>query len=168
MFMDRLLYKGMLIAHLEWDGLPVTVINTHVLANYVGDWERHGMYARVEEKQLHQLAETVQGISSETIVIAAGDFNIPRGGNLYRDFLMLSGLSDTLAGDSRPTHRPPLGVPARYALPLDYIFIRTPANLSLHIECDLCFTTRQWLNGNRQEYLSDHNGLSLRIRRQAI
>ena len=38
---------------------------------------------------------------------------------------------DVLAGDQRPTHRPPPGMPAHYSLPIDFVFIRVPSNLSL-------------------------------------
>lgn len=164
MIMDKLLRKGMLITTLEWKQIPVIVINTHVLANYVGDWERHGLYARVEEKQLRQLAETVRAQSTEALVIVAGDFNIPRGSRLYDDFLASSGLVDTLAGDTRPTHRPPVGIPSRYALPLDYVLVRMPRRHALKIACDLCFSEKQWLYGRNQGYLSDHNGISIRIK----
>ncbi len=163
MILDRLLCKGMLVTRLEWAKIPVVIINTHLFANYVGDWERHGMYARVEEKQLRQLAEMVRVQSAETLVIVAGDFNIPRGSRLYHDFLAQSRLSDPLAGDTRPTHRPPLGIPSRYSLPLDYVLVRMPANHSLKIDSDLCFSSRQWLNGQQYNYLSDHNGISIRI-----
>ena len=57
MFMDKLLYKGMLIHKSTWRDIPIIIINTHILANYIGDWERRGMYAKIEEKQLLQLAE---------------------------------------------------------------------------------------------------------------
>jgi endonuclease/exonuclease/phosphatase (EEP) superfamily protein YafD len=163
MFMDRLLYKGMLIVTLEWENMPVIIINTHMLANYVGDWDRRGLYARVEEKQLRQLAETVRSQPAEAVIIVAGDFNIPRGSKLYLDLLAHSGLNDPLAGDTRPTHRPPPGVPARYALPLDYVLVRMPADYRLNIDCDLCFSDRQWQRGKRQDYFSDHNAISLRI-----
>jgi endonuclease/exonuclease/phosphatase (EEP) superfamily protein YafD len=163
MIMDRLLYKGMLITQLEWEKLPIIVINTHLLANYFGDWNRHGKYSQIEEQQLRQVADTVQIQLPETIVIVAGDFNIPRGSWLYHDFLTRSGLSDPLAGDTRPTHRPPVGIPARYALPLDYVLVRIPANLSLTVDCDLCLSNKLWQNNRHQSYLSDHNGIYIRI-----
>lgn len=163
MFMDKILHKGMLVTTLEWEQLTVIVINTHLLANYIGDWERHGMYARVEEKQLRQVTETVRAQSTEVLILVAGDFNIPRGSKLYNDFLALSGLEDLLAGDTRPTHRPPWGIPARFALPLDYVFVRRPNKPPLKIDCDLCFSGRQWLDGWRRAYFSDHNGIDIRI-----
>jgi endonuclease/exonuclease/phosphatase (EEP) superfamily protein YafD len=163
MIMDNLLYKGMLITEMEWENVPLVIINTHLLANYIGDWERHGTYAQLEEKQLRQLAETVRAQSADALVIVAGDFNIPRGSRLYRDFLVNSGLYDPLAEDTRPTHRPPRGVPAQYALPIDYVLIRLPAHPMLKIDCDLHFTNKQGLYGRRHGYLSDHNAIFVRI-----
>jgi endonuclease/exonuclease/phosphatase family metal-dependent hydrolase len=165
MIMDKILHKGMLITRLEWKKIPLIVINTHVLANYIGDWERQGLYARIEEKQLRQLAETVHAQPSEAIVLVAGDFNMPRGSRLYSDLLAHSGLEDPLAGDTRPTHRPPPGIPSRFALPLDYVLVRLPVQYSLKfiIECDLCFSSKQRLHDWRHDYLSDHNGIAVRI-----
>ena len=165
MIMDNLLYKGMLIMEMEWEDMPLVVINTHLLANYIGDWEWHGRHAQVEEKQLRQLAATVKTQPTEALVVVAGDFNIPRGSRLYQDFLALSGLEDPLAEDTRPTHRPPLGVPAQYALPIDYVLVRMPENRALKLHCDLYFTEKQGLYGRHHGYISDHNGIGIQITR---
>jgi endonuclease/exonuclease/phosphatase (EEP) superfamily protein YafD len=163
MLMDKILHKGMLIKRLTWAGVPMTIINTHILANYVGDWGRHGMYARVEEKQLQQLAKTVRRQPADSIIIVVGDFNIPRGSRLYHDFLANSRLTDPLAGDTRPTLRIPPGVPARYSLPIDYAFVRMPSTYSLNIDCDLCLSNKYQISRWRQDYLSDHKGIEIRI-----
>ena len=165
MLMDKLLYKGMLIKKLAWADVPMIIINTHIMANYVGDWERHGLYARVEEKQLEQLAKTVRRQPADSIIIVVGDFNIPRGSKLYHDFLANSGLTDPLAGDERPTHRTPPGVPSRYSLPIDYAFVRIPSTCSLTIDCELCFSNKYQISRWRQDYLSDHNGIEIRMRK---
>lgn len=159
--MDKILRKGMLITSLHWGSVPVVIINTHILANYNGDWERQGVFARMQEKQLRQLAETVAGQPSNALVIVAGDFNIPRGSRSYRDFLGWTGLTDPLAEDLRPTHRPPRGVPAQYSLPIDFVFVRVPQTLSLHISSDLRFSSKFDLDHRRQDYLSDHNAIEV-------
>jgi endonuclease/exonuclease/phosphatase (EEP) superfamily protein YafD len=163
MLMDKLLYKGMLIHKLTWAGIPMVIINTHILANYVGDWERRGLYSRVEEKQLLQLAKTVQRQSLASIIIVVGDFNIPRGSKLYYDFLVNSGLTDPLAGDNRPTLRVPLGIPGRFSLPIDYVLVQIPEIYSLNIDCDLCLSNKYWISRWHQGYLSDHHGIEIRI-----
>jgi endonuclease/exonuclease/phosphatase (EEP) superfamily protein YafD len=163
MLMDKLLSKGMLITKLTWANIPMIIINTHILANYVGDWERHGIYARVEEKQLQQLAKTVRHQPSDSLIVVVGDFNIPRGSKLYHNFLADSGLADPLTGDIRPTLRTPPGIPSRYSLPIDYAFVRMPSTYSLKINCDLCFSNKYQISRWRQDYLSDHNGIEIRI-----
>src|SRR6266498_654788 len=163
MIMDKILYKGMLIHNLIWAGIPMVIINTHILANYIGDWERHGMYARIEEKQLQQLAKTVRGQPADSLIIVVGDFNIPRGSRLYRDFLVHSGLTDPLAGDTRPTLRVPSGIPSRYSLPIDYVLVRTPNAHSFKIDCDICFTSKHRISSSHYGYLSDHNGIEIHI-----
>ena len=163
MLLDKLFYKGMLINKLIWGNIPIVIINTHLLANFVGDWEQHGIYARVEEKQSQQLAETVRVQPADSIILVVGDFNIPRGSKLYHDFLAKSGLTDPLAGDTRPTLRPPSGMPSRFALPIDYALIRMPDTHSFKINCDLCLSSKYRSSNWRQGYLSDHNGIEIRI-----
>lgn len=164
MLLDRLFYKGMLITKLRWANIPVVIINTHILANFVGDWNRHGMYARVEEKQLTQLANTVQQQPRDSVVIVVGDFNIPRGSKLYLDFLTNSGLTDHMAGDSRPTLRTPVRVSSQYPLAIDYVLTRTPTTKSFNVDCDLGFTSKYWINKHWHGYLSDHYGIQIHLR----
>jgi endonuclease/exonuclease/phosphatase (EEP) superfamily protein YafD len=159
--MDRFLRKGMLISSLQWGDVPVVVINTHIVANYSGDWERQGVFARMQEKQLRQLADTVTAQPSNALVAVVGDFNLPRGSRLYHDFLHQTGLIDALAGDRRPTHRPPVGVPAHYSLPIDFVFTRVPSSLSLQITGDLRFSDKFHLTHKYHDYLSDHNAIEV-------
>lgn len=161
--MDRFLRKGMLINTLYWGDVPVVVINTHILANYSGDWERHGVFTRMQVKQLHQLADTVMAQPSNAVVVVVGDFNLPRGSHLYHNFLQQTGLMDVLAGDQRPTHRPPPGVPAHYSLPIDFVFVRMPLSLALQITGDLRFSGKLNLTHKHHDYLSDHNAIEVRF-----
>jgi endonuclease/exonuclease/phosphatase (EEP) superfamily protein YafD len=159
--MDKILCKGMLITSLQWDNIPVVLINTHILANYSGDWARQGVFARMQEKQLRQLADTIAAQPGNALVTVVGDFNLPRGSRLYQDFLHQTGLTDALAGDLRPTHRPPLGVPAQYSLPIDFVFVRVPQSLSLQISSDLRFSSKLDLTHKHQDYISDHNAIEV-------
>lgn len=163
MLLDRLFFKGMLITRLTWNNIPMVVINTHLLANFAGDWERRGMYARVEEKQLQQLAETVRAQPADSTVIVVGDFNIPRGSDLYHNFLAHAGLTDLLAGDARATLRIPFGAPSRFAFPIDYALVRLPEKHAFTIDCDLCFSNKYRVSDRHQGYLSDHYGIELHI-----
>jgi endonuclease/exonuclease/phosphatase family metal-dependent hydrolase len=162
--MDRITQKGALITQLEHAGVPVSVVNTHLVANYGANWRPENRVARDQQRQLQQLATLVRTQSPEALVLVAGDFNLPRGSWLYDEFLERSGLYDPLAGDIRPTYRPFPGVPARYALPIDFVFVRPPSALSVQVETEFYFTEKQSLVGGGRGYLSDHMALLVTLR----
>ncbi len=162
--MDRLTQKGALVTSLHYAGRDVIVINTHLVANYGANWRPGSRAALDQQRQLRQLATLVHTLPAEALVLVAGDFNIPRGSWLYDEFLALSGAQDPLAGDLRPTYRPFPGIPARYARPIDFIFLRPPSDLNVQMEADLCFTDKLPLVGGGQSYLSDHLGVQVTLR----
>ena len=163
MLLDRLFYKGMSITKLTWENIPMIIINTHILANFAGDWKRNGMYARVEVKQLRELAETVRTQPEDALIVVVGDFNVPRRSVLYDEFMQFSGLTDPLADDTRPTLRTPVEVPAPHSLAIDYALFRLPKDRKLQIVSELCFSSRYQISMNRRGYLSDHDGVQLKI-----
>jgi endonuclease/exonuclease/phosphatase family metal-dependent hydrolase len=163
---DWILHKGALITSTTVDGVPIAVINTHLTANYSGDWRRSNRYAQHERSQLQQLAQIVSLQPTDTLVIVVGDFNIPRGNWLYKEFLAESGMIDPLAGDRQATFRPPRGIPGRYALPIDFTLFRLPQAKplpGLQIRSQLCFQEKYPLSARRKGYLSDHLGVELKI-----
>lgn len=160
--MDWLLHKGMLATRLEYAGLSVVVLNTHLNANYSGNWDRRSRYTRGEAEQLRQLAELVRAQPAEALVVAAGDFNFPRGSWLHEEFLAASGMVDPLAGDTRPTVRAPPGISERYALPIDFALVRAPALAGLRVAGELRFAEKALFSG-RPRFLSDHVGVELRV-----
>ncbi len=163
---DWILHKGVLITRLTLDGVPIAVLNTHLTANYSGDWRRTNRYAQHERSQLAQLAEIVSTQPPDTLVVVAGDFNIPRGSWLYKEFLAESGLIDPAAGDRQPTFRPPRGIPGRYALPIDFTLFRFPQSKplpGLQVHSQLCFQEKFPLIAGRKGYLSDHLGVELEL-----
>ena len=101
----------------------------------------------MEEKQLQQLAATVRAQAADSLIIVVGDFNIPRGGQVYDDFLASSGLTDPLAADLRPTNRLPAWIPACYSLPIDYVLVRTREAQSFKIDCGVCFSSKYRMSG---------------------
>lgn len=161
--MDWALHKGVLLTELLVDGQPVVVLNTHLNANYFASWGRGSRYAEVERRQLLQLAEIVRAQPAEALVVAAGDFNVPRGSWLYDEFLEASGMRDPLAGDRRPTLRLPRGVPARLAMPIDFALVRLPARPGLSVRSDHCLDKPLPLAGGRQGFVSDHVGVELHL-----
>lgn len=160
--MDWLLRKGVLRTITYIHGLPVIVLNTHLNANYAGDWQPSNAFARVEQQQLRQLAELVVAQPQAALVIVAGDFNIPRDSTLYHEFMQASGLTDPLAGDTRPTYRALPGLPGRYALPLDFALFRAPTLPGMQVHADIVFCEKQPLIDGSRRYLSDHCGIELR------
>jgi endonuclease/exonuclease/phosphatase family metal-dependent hydrolase len=161
--MDWALHKGVLQTRHAINGLMVVVLNTHLNANYSADWSRNSRYAEVESQQLQELAIMVRAQPPEALVVAVGDFNIPRGSWLYEEFLAESGMCDPLAGDTRPTLRLPRGLPAHLAHPIDFTFLRLPPAQGMHVSSDHIFQQRMALNGKRKEYLSDHHGITLQV-----
>jgi endonuclease/exonuclease/phosphatase family metal-dependent hydrolase len=160
---DRLLHKGVLQSEVDLAGLRVFALNTHLSANYRGDWSGQNRYVQVERAQLAQLARLVRELPPDALVLVAGDFNVPRHSPLIQEFLAESGLRDPLAGDTRPTYRPLAGMPARYALPIDFALVRAPELPGLRIRSDLCFQQRRPLLGGGEAFLSDHCGIELEL-----
>jgi endonuclease/exonuclease/phosphatase (EEP) superfamily protein YafD len=157
--MDRLLDKGILVTHYEVAGLPIIVVNTHIIANYFADYGRNGRPALRQQSQLRQLAEGIKEFPDNALVMLVGDFNLPRGSWLYEEFLKESGMEDTLEGDPRPTYRPLPGVPSHYALPIDFVFVRRPQNLHVTCHSRLCLDQPVRLVGSYHNFLSDHLGI---------
>lgn len=161
--LDRITQKGVLVTHLQLADLPFVIINTHLVANYGANWQPENRVARDQQRQLQQLVTIIAAQPSTALVLVAGDFNLPRGSWLYQEFLAQSGLTDPLAGDQRPTYRPFPGVPARYALPIDFIFVRLPTTPPIQVTTDFHFTEKLALVGGGRSYLSDHLGLLLTL-----
>ena len=157
--MDRMLDKGILVTHYDIDGLPIIVINTHIMANYAADYARTGRPALRQQSQLRQLADDIQAMPSDALVMLVGDFNLPRGSWLYEEFLEASGMEDTLEGDARPTYRPLPGVPSHYALPIDFVFVRQPKARTISCSSNLCLDRPVRLVGGYHNFLSDHLGI---------
>jgi len=157
--MDRMLDKGILVTHYDIDGLPIIVVNTHIMANYAADYGRTGTPALRQQSQLRQLADDIQAMPSDALVMLVGDFNLPRGSWLYEEFLEASGMEDTLEGDARPTYRPLPGVPSHYALPIDFVFVRQPKTRTVSTRSNLCLDRPVRLVGGYHNFLSDHLGI---------
>jgi endonuclease/exonuclease/phosphatase family metal-dependent hydrolase len=157
---DWILHKGVLITRLRLGDLLVVVMNTHLTANYTGDWSRNNLFAKQEYRELMQIAELVHAQPANALVLVCGDFNIPRGSWLYESLLTFAGLTDPLAGDQRPTFRPHLGMGLHYATPIDFTLYRAPPLPSFRTQSDLRFQDEVEIGG-RKAHLSDHMGIEL-------
>lgn len=156
---DWALYKGALVVELQFGATPVIIMNTHLNANYDGDWSSHNRYALMEHAQLRQLIKLIQATDRAAMVLIAGDFNFPRGSWLYNEFVSESGVIDPLAVHTAPTYRPPRLLPARYAQPIDFVFIRPPAGVFIQAVGSILFDDHVDLVDGQKGYLSDHHAI---------
>lgn len=164
---DRMLHKGMLISQLEHRGVPITLINTHLAANYSGRWDRSNRYAQLEAAQLAHLAEVVNEQPPNHVVIVAGDFNVPRYSWLYEEFLERTQLRDPLGTASDPTYRPdhrlPSSLMAMLEVAIDHALVRIPETLELTTLSTIILREKFDLVDGRNAHLSDHYGIHLRL-----
>lgn len=159
---DWILHKGVLITCVSVGEIQITVMNTHLTANYLGDWETRGVFAQHEHQQLLQIADLVNAEPPENLVITCGDFNVPRGSWLMQSLMAASGLIDPALEDRNPTFRLRRGMNARYAQPIDYALYRAPTGIDIQSETRIRFKDNI-LSGGRQWQLSDHYAVELKL-----
>jgi endonuclease/exonuclease/phosphatase family metal-dependent hydrolase len=157
-FSDRLLRKGFLVTELDVLGRRLVVVNTHLAANYGGDWTRENDYAALEDAELRQLAEALAGIDEALPVVLAGDLNVPSGTWLFAEFLERTGLRDAFGGAGLPTWRPA----REWGRPfdIDHVLVRGPVEVS----AELRFAEPVTLPGGRVVPVSDHLGIEASLR----
>jgi len=161
---ERYQGKGILSMKLMMRERKIVVLNTHLSANYSAQWSYQNPYAKVERAQLREIAHFVQSIPNDTLVVVAGDLNVPRGSWLYEEFCTAANLFDPLAESVESTYRPLPGMPARAAQALDHILVRAPHDMPLTLHSELCFREPVWLAQKTRGYLSDHLGVRLTLR----
>jgi len=152
---DRVIRKGFLVSEIDVAGRPVAVVNTHLTANYGGDWSRSNDYAAVEAAELGQLADAVARLDPARPLVVAGDLNVPSGTWLFDDFVRATGLRAALDGASatwRPAH------PGSRAI--DHALVRG----CTVVAAELCFRDPVALADGRRVPVSDHLGVSVTVR----
>lgn len=161
---DWALNKGVLLSQTQIGARRVIVMNTHLHANYAGNWDPDHVYAKIQRDQVMHLAELVNAQPQDALVIACGDFNFPRGTFLYDELLNSTGMYDPLAQDERPTYRPFRLLPARkWAIPIDFVLVRQPPWQALSLHADIHHIQDQNRPLPHQRFLTDHNALSLHV-----
>ncbi len=154
--------KGFVRFTLETAAGPLTVLNTHLHARYVGKPEE-------DEYLGHRIAQVVE-IAAATVrepgpVLLLGDFNMRAAEPEYEIFTGLTGAVDVAAslGDPRPTvlaenaYRSARGDVSPHRL--DYAFVREGETRSLRpVGADVVFAEDIVLSGGEAAY-SDHAGL---------
>jgi endonuclease/exonuclease/phosphatase family metal-dependent hydrolase len=154
---DWFLRKGLLITRIEIDGHPVTVVNTHLMANSDGDWSRTNRYSIALRAELRQLAQELANMDASVPMLAMGDFNVPSDSWLFDEFLAMTGLRDVMAGDTRPTYRPTPRL--RTIRAIDHLLVRSSPSQKVLAHAKLAFEEPVLLPDNRSVYLSDHYGI---------
>lgn len=160
---DWALYKGALVTEVTGQAMQVIIVNTHLNANYDGDWSPANRYAAIEHRQTQQLAEIVQGQDPHALVFVVGDFNFPRGCWIYEDFVQAAGVIDPLANHQEPTFRPPRLAPAHFAQPIDFAFVRPPHQQAVSIQAQMLFDERVELVNGKKRHLSDHHAVRVDV-----
>jgi len=162
-FADWALHKGVLRTRVRFRKLSLVILNTHLHANYLGNWSQTNPMARIQHNQIQHLAKLVRAESPETLVIVCGDFNYPRHAFLYEELLSLTGLVDLFADDPRPTYIPFPLVPSNWKTTLDYLLVRLPENRTLQIRPDIVNLENREAFWPHQRFLSDHCALTLQM-----
>lgn len=159
---DWALYKGALIVELE-TATPTIIVNTHLNANYDGDWSERNRYANIEHTQVQQLISLVANFDPAAMVMLAGDFNFPRGSWLYTELVSEAGLIDPQAVCQEPTYRPHRLLPPHYAQPIDFALVRPPKGVLIRTEARTLFGEHVTMVNGRRGYLSDHHAVQVDV-----
>jgi endonuclease/exonuclease/phosphatase family metal-dependent hydrolase len=162
-FFDWLLQKGFLLVELEVDGRKVIVINTHLHANYSGDWRPENWMARIQHEQVLYLTEFARILPKDALILMCGDFNFPRSTYLYDEFIEQSEFVDPLLNDPRPTYRPLPLFAANWDIPIDYIFYRPPDLVDLSVSSDVIQVEKSSAQNRLNRFLTDHRALMMHI-----
>ena len=151
--------KGMLLTKIG--GKPLLICNTHLIPNWEGNWTRENKLYQIHEAQLEELSKLIaqHAYKGNDIVVVSGDFNIPKGSDLYAHFLDISHAKDIFAADDTPTFHAEFLRQGKKAHPIDYIFLY-PEDASIRIHASsLLFQDKAMLGNGKTAYLSDHLGL---------
>jgi Endonuclease/Exonuclease/phosphatase family len=162
-FSDWWLNKGVLMVNLETYGHKSIVMNTHLQANYLADWRPTNLQTRIQLDQVKYLSELVNGQPKDASVIVCGDFNFPRHTLAYQQMVTLSGLSDMLINDPRPTYQPFPLVSAKWRTTLDFVFYRNPDGESFDLSTDILPIENTSVQNPIRRFLTDHHALLLNI-----
>jgi len=160
---DWALFKGVLVGQLQIEGVDIFILNTHMNANYGGNWHPKNSLGLVQLTQVQKISDLLEKIPREALVILCGDFNFPRESYLYEELIVKSGLTDPLRDDPRPTYRPFPLVSSRWKTSLDYILYRLPQGKNFEIQADIIAVEDSSQRNSFRRFLTDHCALQLNI-----
>jgi hypothetical protein len=133
------------------------VVNTHPTANVDGDWSESNRFHGLHREQLAALADVVDALPGPAVV--CGDFNVPRGSELFRDFIAKTQLIDACAGACPPTFHAEFLPPDRPSHCIDFVLLTGAISVE---SADLMFTEKLPMPGG-PAFVSDHVGLRVRL-----
>jgi endonuclease/exonuclease/phosphatase family metal-dependent hydrolase len=145
-------WKGSLMVRLAEPAL--SLINTHLLANFDGDWTENNRYYELHRHQLAALTSIVESVAEPLVV--TGDFNIARDSSLFEEFVKDSRLADAFE-NCPPTFHPEYLGHGQTAHCIDFLLFSRD---SLRAEkAHLIFTDKVPMK-NGADFASDHLGLT--------
>ncbi len=149
---ELLARKGFLMTRLRLGGEAVTVVNTHLLANYSENWDLDNYYARRQLDELGQLATAIRQLPGEELAIVAGHFNVPANSPQFMDFMSDCGLFSAVDWSVFPG--------GGYGIrEFDNVLCRPPLGRRMSGSARLCFDGQIELAGGRKVFPSDHVGV---------
>jgi len=153
---DGIAEKGFEITGLERAGLQLSLLNTHLQAQYP---PRH--YREVRRQQIAQIARAVAGIPDTRLLLAGGDWNTTPGESLYPK------LADFLT-DLTAAYRTRCGCGTFVAEReggawLDYLFARPSRRWQVEVE-----GVERLESQAPDQPFSDHHGVEARLRVQPL
>lgn len=163
-FADWALQKGVLMSRVVREGRMIVVMNTHLHANYKGNWSREDAMSRIQRDQVLHLVQMVNQQPDDALVVVCGDFNFPRGTFLYDELIAETEMIDPLAMDPRPTYRPFPLMSAKWSLPIDFCFVRLPMWQGIELDADITEIQDTTKPFRPQRFLTDHNALTLNVK----
>lgn len=148
--------NGFLVLKLK--DVELFFINTHLLANYQGNWTRQGKYFSILQFQAKEFQRFIKRtFSSKSILIASGDYNIAKKSDLYS--LLKGDLTDIFAKDNFPTFHNEFLPEGRENNRVDFIFIKGNKNLSKIVKTGYSLREKVKVLPGKITYVSDHIGL---------
>jgi endonuclease/exonuclease/phosphatase family metal-dependent hydrolase len=162
-FSDWALNKGILLVSMQVQEHSIIVMNTHLQANYLGDWRLSNHQTQIQLDQVNFLVELIHAQEKNASVIVCGDFNFPRQAPAYQQMSLHSGLTDAFVDDPRPTYLPFPLVSAKWRTSLDYIFYRIPAGEDTDVTADIIPIVNSTAKMPLQRFLTDHYALRISI-----
>jgi exonuclease III len=148
--------KGVLVSRLAT--APLSIINTHPLANDDWDWRRTNRFHSLQQAQLGKLARTIvqeSTVPGQQLVLGC-DANVAKGSAPFNEFLTTSGLHDAFADDTEPTFYGAFLYDPKLAPCIDFILHTSGITISDQRRVP---TTGPLNEDGTPIFLTDHQGL---------